>query len=202
MTKTGGLARIRRRLDEAITHGRFKLARRLILEGLRRSEEGELLGEMAYFRGQREILNEDFHKAAAHFERAIRSNPGDGAAYNDLALCRAELGLIDEALFFFERGIAAEPDYATVYHNKGWLLNKIGRHREALVYFRKALKIEPRRAVTYENLADTMANLAQYKRSLEAYRKAIAVLKPGYRAIRRQIIAQMNRVEEKVSRPG
>jgi len=191
---------LRKRLDEAITYGCFELARELIQEGLRQAQERELLGEIEYFKGQKEILNRNYYEAIKHFDQAVKFNPNDGAAFNDRALCMVELGIIDEALIYFDKGIEAEPDYATVYHNKGWLLNKIGQHREAIRYFRKALELESERAVTYENLADALASLADYQEALIAYQKAIDLLGPEYSDIKEQISNEMKSLEKKINR--
>jgi len=194
------LDKLRKRLDEAITYGRFELAKRLIHEGLKQARERELLGEAAYFKGQMEIIKGYYCEAIKHFDQAIRYNPNDGAAFNDRALCMVELGIIDEAFYYFDKGIEVEPDYATIYHNKGWLLNKIGQHREAIRYFRKALELESERAVTYENLADALASLADYQEALIAYQKAIDLLGPEYSDIKEQISNEMKSLEKKINR--
>ena len=189
---------LRRRLDEAITYGRLELARRLSQEGLRQARQQGLIGEIEYFKGQIDILNENYEQAIKHFDQATKYNPNDGAAFNDRALCMIELGIIDEAFTFFDQGIEAEPDYATVYHNKGWLLNKIGRHSEAIECFKKALEFEPWRAVTYENLANALVNLTDYQGALLAYQKAISLLKPDYSDIKEQIVAEIRLLEVKM----
>jgi len=191
---------LRKSIDEAITYGRFELAARLTQEGLRQASQQELLGEIEYFRGQVEILRENYYEAIKHFDQAIKYNPYDGAAFNDRALCMVELGIINEAFYYFDKGIEVEPDYATVYHNKGWLLNQIGRHQEAIECFRRALDIEPERAVTYENLANALANLSDYQAALGYYQKAINLLKADYSDIKKQITAQMKLVEAKINR--
>lgn len=185
-------------MDDAITYGCFESAEKLCQEGLRQSEERGCLAEAEYFKGQLEILNGNYYEAIEHFDLAIKHNPGDGAAFNDRALCMVELGIIDEAFYYFDRGIEAEPDYATIYHNKGWLLNKVGRHSEAIECFRKALELEPDRAVTYENLANALVNLGDYQEALACFQKAIDLLKPEYSDIKEQIIAEMKSVEEKI----
>ena len=191
---------LRERLDEAITYGRFGLAKRLTQEGLSQARQKELLGEIEYFKGQMEILNGNHYEAMKHFDQAVKYNPKDGAAFNDRALCMVELGIIDEAFDYFDKGIEAEPDYATVYHNKGWLLNKIGRHTEAIRYFRKALQLQPKRAVTYENLANALANLSDYQGAKACYQEAISLLQPGYSDIKEQIIAEIRALEAKMTR--
>ena len=186
------LTALRLKLDEAITYGGEKEALKLAKQGLKEAEKKGLGGEVAYFEGQLQMLENNFTSAIEHFDAAIKYNPSDGAAYNDRALCMVELGIIDQALDYFDQGIAAEPDYANIYHNKGWLLNNIGRHSEAIRYFKKALSLEPDRAVTYDNLADAFFNLSDYSGALAAYRKVLSLLKPGRcPAIRKQIQAQI-----------
>ena len=190
-------------MDEAITYGTHREAVNLAKQGLREAQDKGLPGEIEYFKGQIDILNKKFSSAIEHFDAAIKYNPNDGAAYNDRALCMVELGIIDEAFAYFDKGIEVEPDYATIYHNKGWLLNNIGRHTEAIEYFRKALSLEPKRAVTYDNLADALLNLSDYEGALEAYRKVLEFLKPGScRDIRKQVIAQIKLIEEKLKGKG
>ncbi|MGD9015139.1 MAG: tetratricopeptide repeat protein [Candidatus Omnitrophota bacterium] len=191
---------LRKRIDEAITYGCFELAARLTQQGLRQAREQGLLGEIEYFAGQSEILRGNYYEAIEHFDRAIKYNPYDGAAFNDRALCMVELDIINEAFYYFDKGIEVEPNYATVHHNKGWLFNKIGRHREAIECFKRALEIEPERAVTYENLANALANLSDYQGALDCYEKAISLLKADYSDIKKQITAQMKLVEAKITR--
>lgn len=191
---------LRVKLDEAITYGTRRLALKIAKAALRQAQEKGQRAETEYYKGQVEILNENFATAIEHFDSAIKYNPKDGAAYNDRALCMIELGIIDGAFCYFDKGIEVEPDYANIYHNKGWLLNNIGRHSEAIKYFRKALELEPDRAVTYDNLADALFNLSDYRGALDAYKKVVNLLKPGCcKGIRRKIIAQIKSIEKGTS---
>jgi len=192
--------KLRRGLDQAITYGTKKEALSLARQGLKRAEEKDLPGEIAYFKGQLEILKENFSSAIDYFDAAIKYNLHDGAAYNDRALCMVELGIIDEAFYYFDKGIAVEPDYATIYHNKGWLLNNIGRHKEAIELFKKALALDPKRPVTYDNLADALLNLGDYRGALAAYRKVLRLLKRGCcRQIRKEVTSQIRSLETRLA---
>ena len=197
MSKNSEFSRLRFTLDEAITYGNKKEALKIAGQGLRESRRKGLAGETEYFKGQLELLKENFTAAIEHFDAAIKYNPKDGAAYNDRALCMVELGIIDQAFGYFDKGIEVEPDYATIYHNKGWLLNNIGRHSQALQYFKKALVLEPGRAVTYDNLADALFNLGDYQGSKKAYEKVLELLKPGScRSIRKEIKERIRQINE------
>lgn len=199
MKKDDFLLALRLRLDEAITYETKSKAILLAKEGLNYAQKLNLPAEIFYFKGQLEILSENYSKALEYFKEAIRLNPKDGAAYNDLALCLAELGLLDEALRYFDQGISVEPDFATIYHNKGWLLNNLGRHSEAIRCFETALSIQPDRAVTYDNLADALYNLGDYHAALKAYEKVLKLLKPGQcRGIRKAILAQIKEIRVKL----
>ena len=197
MSKNSFLLKLRIKLDEAITYGTKKEAGKLARQGLKEAQDKNLLGEIAYFKGQSEILKENFASAINYFDAAIKYNLHDGAAYNDRALCMVELGIIDEAFYYFDKGIAVEPDYATVYHNKGWLLNNLGRYGEAITCFQKALDLEPRRAVTYDNLADALFNLEDYPGALAAYKEVLRFLRPGScRQIKKEIQSKIKSLQE------
>ncbi len=192
------ILKIRLDLDDAITYVDIDRARELSQKGLAISQDKELLGEIEYFKGQIEILNENFAKAMEHFDRAIKHNPGDGASYNDRALCMVEMGIIDDAFKYFDKGIEVEPDFATIYHNKGWLLNKIGKYSQAIGYFNKALELDDSRAVTYENLADAYSQLNDYKSALGALNKALDALDPEYHSIKEELLERIRRIKEEI----
>ncbi|MDD5006190.1 MAG: tetratricopeptide repeat protein [Candidatus Omnitrophica bacterium] len=190
------ILKIRLDLDEAITYADFDMAKQLAHLGLSFSKDKGALGEVEYFKGQLEIIDENYPKAIEHFDMAIKYNPHDGASYNDRALCMVETGIIDEALKYFDAGIKAEPDFATIHHNKGWLLNKIGRHSEAIDCFRKALELDNNRAVTYENLADAYLQTGDDRSALDALYKAVAVLKPQYAEIKEELVSKINNIRK------
>lgn len=179
---------LRRKLDDALTYADFETAKRIAEEGRMHAEFEEQLGEIMYFKAQTLIINEYFEEAVRCLDQAIYYNPHDGAAYNDRALCRLELGAGEEEILAdFDKGIEVEPDYATIYHNKGWFLNKIGQHSEAITYFELTLALEPKRAVTYENLADAYLHLGNIEEAVRSFQQALHYLNPRYTEIRRQL---------------
>jgi tetratricopeptide (TPR) repeat protein len=188
---------LRRKLDESITFQELTAAKRLAREGLRLARERECLGEVMYFRAQQKIIAGKFEEATGFLQKALEYNPQDGAAYNDLALCRVESGKLDGVLELFDKGISVEPDYATVYHNKGWFLNQLGHYKEALACFERALALDPCRAVTHENMADAYENLGQIDNAIKAYQKVLDLLGPTADAIKAQIKREIIRLEKR-----
>src|SRR5690349_12615141 len=101
--------KLRRLLDEAMTYADQEEATRLAREGLNAAIREERMGEIMYFKAQRFIIDENYEEALTALDQAIKYNPKDGAAYNDRALCKMELGA-SEALVLgdFDRGIKVE----------------------------------------------------------------------------------------------
>ncbi|NTV29831.1 MAG: tetratricopeptide repeat protein [Candidatus Omnitrophica bacterium] len=187
---------LRRDLDRAITFGEETRARDIATQGLKLARERACPGEECYFSAQFDILSGDCAKALLRLEQALVHNPADGAAYNDIALCRLELGQVDGTLDVFDRGIAVEEDYATIHHNKGWFLHNLGQDEAALQCFRRALELEPDRAVTCENLASVCENLGRYSEAVEYYRQAVRLLGDGADDIRSQLEAAIRRLDK------
>ncbi len=181
------------RLDEALTYNNLRQAKVIATLAYLKARRVECLSERLYFKAQLAIIDEDYIEAIELLEKTIQHNPHDGAAFNDLALCLVELGLLKESLFYFDRGIKAEPDYANIYHNKGWLLAHLGHYTEAMALYHKALFLEPHRAVTYENLGHILEGLGRKEEAVSAYRKAVGLLKSEHGTIRRQI---QDRIQE------
>lgn len=187
--------KLRREIDLAITFHDLPRARALADEGLSLAGEMECLGEVMYFRAQKEIIAERFVQAIEYLDQAIAYNPLDGAAYNDLALCFIERGELEDALALFDKGIEVEPDYATIHHNKGWFLNQIGRHQESLHCFSMALALEPGRCVTYENMANAYENMGLLDEAMRAYQQALGCL-PISQTVRDQIQGEIARLHK------
>jgi tetratricopeptide (TPR) repeat protein len=191
------LLHYRLQLDEALTFQDFSLAEKIADLALHLAEKHENLGEMFYFKAQLEMLEQNYTQAIIYLSRAVSINTKAGAAFNDMALCLTELGMIQEALLFFDKGISVEPDYPNIYHNKGWLLSHLGHYSEAIVLFSKALSLDPQRAVTYENLGFSLENLGRMEEAVAAYQKALDFVKPHYPGIREEIQERMTKLRNK-----
>jgi tetratricopeptide (TPR) repeat protein len=185
---------LRRAIDAAITYDDPVMARHLTREGERRALALGCPGEHMYFKAQYAIIDGRYEEAVPYLQEALMFNPDDGAAYNDLALCLVERGVIEGVLEIFDQGIAVEPDYATIHHNKGWLLNQLNQPLAALECFRRALALEPGRAVTYENMANAYEMLGRAPEAVGAYAEALRCLKQGTGFIRSQIEGEIERL--------
>ena len=188
------LLHYRLQLDEALTFHDLPLAEKIADLALHLAEKQENLPEIFYFKAQLEMLDQNYTQAIIYLSRTVSLNTKDGAAFNDMALCLSELGMIQEALLFFDKGIRVEPDYPNIYHNKGWLLSHLGHYSEAITLFSKALALDPHRAVTYENLGYSLESLGRMEEAVVAYQKALDFVKPHYSGISEQIQARVIKI--------
>ena len=186
----------RRIIDREITYFHFKRARRRILKCIKACSCGDDAFFLNYFHAQEEILGGHFRLAIHYIDKALAIRPWDGCAYNDRALCLADLDESELALKWFDQGIAQDVNCVALYHNKGWLLNSLGRHRSAIVCFHKALELDPRRPEALYSLADSYAHLDDLGRARRYFKKALlGVL--GHSSYMRRVISQRIKSLEK-----
>jgi Flp pilus assembly protein TadD len=170
------LEKERRALDCDITYFHFKKAQKRIGKCLKAARESGDIFFLNYFQAQKEILRENFRLAIYFIDKALLQRPGDGCAYNDRALCLAELGRPAAALDWFNFGIKRDVNCVALYHNKGWLLNSLGRHGQAIVCFHKVLELDPQRPEALYSLADSYCQRGETARARAYFKKVLKLL--------------------------
>ncbi|MDP2923410.1 MAG: tetratricopeptide repeat protein [Candidatus Omnitrophota bacterium] len=189
------LEKERKRLDREITFFHFKRAKQRASRCLDLAIKTGDNFFFFYFLAQRYILREDFHSAIKYLDYCLRIRGKDGCAYNDKALCLAELGKHKEALVCFDEGIRRDRDCASLYHNKGWLLHSLEKFTQALLYFKKALEIEPDRVESLFSLADTYTYLGESMKAKEYFQKAIFQIRGKCAYIYKQILKRLKNIK-------
>lgn len=105
----------------------------------------------------------DIAGAEAMYRRAIKAQPDNAAAMNNLAyLLITSGGSADEALELASKAIALAPRMTTFLDTKGAALLKLGRAPEAEALFRKALAIDPADPTLLMGLADAQARQGRF----------------------------------------
>lgn len=171
------LEKERKRLDREITFFHFKRAKQRASRCLDLAIKTGDNFFFFYFLAQRYILREDFHSAIKYLDYCLKIRGKDGCAYNDKALCLAELGKYKEALVCFDEGIRRDRDCASLYQNKGWLLHSLEKFTQALLYFKKALEIEPDRVESLFSLADTYLHLQNKSKAHKYFKYTLRKIK-------------------------
>jgi tetratricopeptide (TPR) repeat protein len=82
-------------------------------------------------------------EAARLFEKAVRADPENITALNNLGLARRKLGRIDEAIKAYRRVIEIDPSFALAYKNLGIALEQKGNKEGAVKAYRKYAELNP-----------------------------------------------------------
>jgi tetratricopeptide (TPR) repeat protein len=82
-------------------------------------------------------------EAARLFEKAVRANPENVTALNNLGLAKRKQGRLDEAIKAYRRALEIDPSFALVYKNLGIALEQKGNAEEAVKAYRKYAELNP-----------------------------------------------------------
>lgn len=115
------------------------------VEEIKRPEEKVNAFEAQYLtnKGTSLITLGRYDEALAHFDAALKLEPGYIDAYYRKAVSLIALGKYKEACSNFEKYLKINPRDAEVLMHKGCLLNLSGRREESLTCFEQALSIHP-----------------------------------------------------------
>lgn len=77
------------------------------------------------------------------FNKALKANPGNAGAWNNLGLAMRKTGKLDEAIKAYRQAIQVQPTFALVHKNFGIALEQAGMITEALQAYLKYVKLNP-----------------------------------------------------------
>lgn len=84
-----------------------------------------------------------FHEALTSFRLALRENPRDAAALEQMAVVYTRIGMTDEAIKMYARALAERPNSAAAHYGIAFLLLNRGRNEAAADHLRAFLE-QPR----------------------------------------------------------
>jgi Flp pilus assembly protein TadD len=86
---------------------------------------------------------ERFHEALTSFRLALREDPQDAAALEQMAVVYTRIGMTDEAIKMYARALAERPASAAAHYGIAFLLLARGRYEAASEHLRAFLE-QPR----------------------------------------------------------
>ena len=118
---------------------------------------------------------DEFEPTVRHFREAIRLDPKNAFARNNLAYFFAEKNRnIDEALRLVDEALMLSPSNAPFLDTKGWVLYRLGKYDEALPYIKKALALSPETSELHLHLGQVLLAKRQFKDAIRAFEHALA----------------------------
>ena len=168
------------RLGHALAlKGEYALAERLLRAALGSDREPIPYRQDLYFHiGV--VLAADGRKDEARkaYEEALRLNPKDSRAHNDLGILLEKEGDEDSALRHYRAALEAHPEFALALSNMADLLGRRGDTAGAEAAFRKAMELEPKNPQHQYNLGVHLMSLGRVDEAAELYRSVLR-LSPG-----------------------
>ena len=117
--------------------------------------------------------------AAAAYQEALRSQPHNRAALNNLGALQIQAGDYAAAVATFGTLVAQRPDDAIARCNFGYSLIQLDRASEAELHLRRAISLRPDYAQAHNNLGIALAQLNRFEEAAAAFAHALE-LEPAY----------------------
>ncbi|HET7064751.1 MAG TPA: tetratricopeptide repeat protein, partial [Rudaea sp.] len=112
--------------------------------------------------------------ARSHYERAVKLDPDNAAAWHLLATTALQEGNFLLAARHLRRCVELNPGFGEAHHDLGVALRESGRIDEAIAAFRTALASRPQYAQALFNLATLVEAKGDWTQAEQAYRQGLA----------------------------
>jgi serine/threonine protein kinase len=112
-------------------------------------------------------------EAIAYFDRAIRADPRNYAAYGWKSYCLGNLGRHQEAIEAARKALEINPLFGHAWGNLGFSYSSLGQHENAIKAYEKAVSLEPI-AANYNNFCIALIDAKRYKEAIDCARKGLA----------------------------
>lgn len=123
--------------------------------------------------------DERLQEATDAYERALRLDPNNDAARNNLGVVKNVLGNHGEAIADYDKVLQLKPEDAGVYNNRGTAKHDLGRHEEAITDYDEALRLGPGYAEAYNNRGVAKHALGRHEEAIADCNEALR-LEPNY----------------------
>jgi arylsulfatase A-like enzyme/tetratricopeptide (TPR) repeat protein len=169
----------------------FKVANRLIREGLIKQQAKDYAGsaanfqellkrriesfEVHYYLGKALLGLKRYREAAPHFEGAIRFQPAYGMAHEALAECHAAEGDLKGAIAAIAKGREAAPTDPALPRLEGTYWERLGNRAEARRAYEAALPLAPKNAWLRVRLGEILRDAGDLERATVLLREAVGL---------------------------
>ncbi|CAD6490910.1 MAG: Tetratricopeptide repeat protein [Candidatus Argoarchaeum ethanivorans] len=120
-------------------------------------------------------FKKNYNEAIKYLKEAIRINPDDAEAHNNLGLLLKDLKRFNEAEKEYREAIQINPYLAEAHGNLGILLYNLKRFDEAEKEWREAIRINSDYAWSHYNLGILLYNLKRFDEAEKEWREAIRI---------------------------
>jgi len=112
-------------------------------------------------------------KTTADYDKVIKSDPGDAAAYSERGDVYAEIGEYGQAIADYNKAIELDPNHALAYFNRAYAYGEIGEYSKAITDYSKAIELNPSDAQAYYNRGLDYHNKGEASKAVSDLEKCI-----------------------------
>jgi tetratricopeptide (TPR) repeat protein len=124
--------------------------------------------------GYSQFSQGEYKAAISYFDKAIKLDPKNIAAYHERGLAKARLQRFEAAITDYDKAIEIDPQAAVIYGNRGIAKAHLKRFRVAIADYNKALKLDSENVQIYCHRGMAKASLRQFRAAITDYNTAIA----------------------------
>jgi Flp pilus assembly protein TadD len=117
----------------------------------------------------------DFCRAEQLYRQALRYDPNNVEAHNNLGNALLSQGKVEEAVAHWQVALTIRPEAIEARVNIGGALVHLGRLQEALSQCEEAVRQRPDLAETQNNLGNALAGLEDFESAAACYRQALQI---------------------------
>ncbi len=121
------------------------------------------------------IKEQDFVKAIAYYEKAIKRDETSPVLYTDLAHLHIRIRENDQALAYLEKAIELDPNYYSALVLSGELLTILKKEDKAVERFLRAIEADPNEQKSYMLLSTIYVNRGDSDMAIEIFKQLIKV---------------------------
>ena len=116
---------------------------------------------------------QDYDRAIAKYDEAIRLKPDYGKAYNNRGLAYQAKGSTDQAIADFAEAIRLNPGLGEAYYNRGLAYQAKGSYDQAIADFDEAIKFLYGAASVYNSRGLAYSDMGEYDKAIADFGLAI-----------------------------
>ena len=143
------------------------------LVGFIANEKNFKTASLYFYNGLKLYKSQEYEKAIAEYDEAIRLNPYDANIYSNRGCVKTSLGQYEQAIDDFDKSINLSPRFADAYYNRGCVKASLGQHEQAIDDFDDVIRLNPSHSNAYNNRGISKAILGHYEKSIDDFDRAI-----------------------------
>ena len=126
-----------------------------------------------FIEGNRFTDQGKYNEAIAAYEEAIKLDPGNSSAWNNIGHVLNCQGKNDEAINYFDEAIKRDLNSTSAWNNKGHALFSQGKYDEAVKAYSEAIERDPSSVDAWNNKGIALCYLGKYDEAIECFDGAI-----------------------------